>query len=157
MKELLLLFIVCNIANVIISTIKSIVTVKGSPFMAAVANAVSYGFYTYIIIITNCDLPASVKMGVVFVCNLIGVYLVKKVEQKKRKEKLWKVEVTVPVEQTAELIEVAKDFDLSFNYADIQKYYLFNFYCPTQEDSKNVKDLLENFDCKYFVSESKTL
>lgn len=157
MKELLVLFIICNIANVIIQTIKSLATIKGTPFVAALVNAIAYGFYTYIIIITNCDLPVWQKMVIVALCNLIGVYVVKKVEDKARKDKLWKIEVTVPTEQGLELIEVAKDFDLSFNYTDIQKYYLFNFYCPTQKESKSVKDLLENFDCKYFVTESKVL
>lgn len=157
MKELLILFIICNIANVIIQTIKSLATIKGTPLIAATVNAVAYGFYTYIIIITNCDLPVWQKMVIVALCNLIGVYVVKKVEDKARKDKLWKIEVTVPVGQAKELVEVAKDFDLSFNYTDIQKYYLFNFYCPTQNESKSVKDLLKNFDCKYFVTESKVL
>ena len=55
MKELLILFVICNIANVIIQTVKSLVTVKGSPIAAAVVNAIAYGFYTYIIVITNCE------------------------------------------------------------------------------------------------------
>lgn len=157
MKELLILFIVCNIINVIIQTIKSLATIKGSPLIAAIVNAVAYGFYTYIIIITNYDLPIWQKMGIVALCNLIGVYIVKKIEEKTKKDKLWKVETTVPKEEFEEVLEMAKDFNLSFNYVDINKYFLFNFYCPTQKDSKDVKDLLNNFDCKYFVNESKIL
>lgn len=157
MKELLVLFVVCNIANVIIQTIKSLATIKGTPAVAAAVNAVAYGFYTYIIIITNCELPVLQKCIIVALCNLIGVYVVKKVEDKARKDKLWKIEVTVPIGQSFELIRFAKDFDLSFNYTDIQKYYLFNFYCPTQKESERVKDLLAHFDCKYFVTESKVL
>ncbi len=157
MKELMILFIVCNIANVIIQTIKSLATIKGTPLVAAAVNALAYGFYTYIIIITNCELPILEKCLIVAACNLIGVYIVKKVEDKARKDKLWKIEVTVPSSQSQDVIAIAKDFDLSFNYTNINKYYLFNFYCPTQKDSKNVKDLLNNFDCKYFASESKIL
>ena len=89
MNELLLLFIICNIANVIIQTVKSLVTVKGSPIAAAVVNAVAYGFYTYIIVITNCELPIWQKMLIVGLCNLIGVFVVKFIEKRKEKDKLW--------------------------------------------------------------------
>ena len=157
MNELLLLFIICNIANVIIQTVKSLVTVKGSPIAAAVVNAVAYGFYTYIIVITNCELPIWQKMLIVGLCNLIGVFVVKFIEKKKEKDKLWKIEVTIPQED----FQTVKEFiDLKVvpaNYIDIDKYILVNFYCKSQAQSKIIKDFLKPYNSKYFVSESKIL
>lgn len=157
MMELLVLFIVCNILNVMLQTVRSLTTIKGSPFVAAMGNAVAYGFYTYIIIITSCDLPVWQKMVIVALCNLIGVYVVKLIEVKLQKDKLWKIEVTVSKSDATELIEKSKNAEISFNYVDIRKYFLFNFYCPTQKDSAKVKEMLQEFNVKYFITESKLL
>ena len=44
--KLLIIFIVLNIFNVIIQTVKSIATVKCGKGAAALINAVAYGLYT---------------------------------------------------------------------------------------------------------------
>ena len=158
MKELLVLFIICNIANVVIQTIKSLATIKGTPAVAAAVNAIAYGFYTYIIIITNCELPVLQKCIIVALCNLIGVYVVKKVEDKARKDKLWKVEMTVPTDKKDMIDKYLTECNVPHSYIEgIGRYTIFNCYCSTQKQSKGVKNLLENVGGKYFVSESKTL
>ena len=156
MTKLLILFIVLNIVNVIIQTVKSIATVKCGKGVAAVVNAVAYGLYTIVTIYMLCDLPLMVKAGIVALCNLVGVYIVKLCEEKARKDKLWKVEATIPSEWTD-----AVHFDLKsvpHNYIEnIGNYTIFNFYCATQKDSQKVKDIINQYEAKYFVSESKTL
>lgn len=154
--NLLILFIVLNIVNVILQTIKSIATVKCKPFMAAVINAIAYGLYTVVLVYTVCDLPLWVKVAVTAMANLVGVYVVKVGEVKSEKDKLWKVEATVP---TCHLDAI--DFDLrSVPHSYIQlsdKHTLFNFYCATQAESAKVKDIINQYDAKYFVAESKVL
>ena len=159
--KLLLVFIVLNIANVIIQTVKSIATVKCGKVSAAVINAVAYGLYTIVTVYLMCELDLWLKAGIVAGCNLVGVYVVKLIEEKARKDKLWKVECTIPVSQVERLKNLFNQYatDIPYNYIDIQKYCIFNFYCATQAQSATVKTLLEqgNFNAKYFVSESKTL
>ena len=150
-------FAIFNVINVIIQTIKSIVTIKCNKYVAAVVNAVAYGLYTYIVVLTASDLDLWFKISVTAAANLVGVFVVKWVEEKKRKDKLWKIEVTIPAEQAQQMIEDCKYYHFTYNYVDIKKYFLFNFYCPTQQDSLNVKKLLKSYDAKYFVSESKIL
>ena len=86
--KLLIIFIVLNIFNVILQTVKSICTVKCGKTVAAIVNAVAFGLYTVVIVYTNADLPLIQKVLVVALSNLIGVYVVKWVEEKKRKEML---------------------------------------------------------------------
>lgn len=156
MNNLLLLFIVLNIVNVIIQTVKSLVTVKAGKTAAALVNALAYGFYTIVVVYMVCELPLWQKVVIVGVCNLVGVFLVKWGEEKARKDKLWKVEVTVPTKYTN-----AVDFDLHdvpHSYICISdKHTLFNFYCATQNESAKVKNIVSQYGAKYFVSESKTL
>lgn len=157
MNNLLITFILLNIANVIIQTIKSIATIKCGKGVAAIVNAVAFGLYTVVTVYMLCELPLATKAIIVAGCNLVGVYVVKYFEEKARKDKLWKVEVTIPAEQAEQMIEDCKYYGFTYNYVNIEKWYLFNFYCPTQKDSANVRKLLHSYDAKYFVTESKNL
>lgn len=159
--QLLVTFIVLNIINVIIQTIKSIATVKCGKGAAAFVNAIAYGLYTVVVVYMVCELPLWLKVVVIAVCNLVGVFVVKWGEEKSRKDKLWKVEATIPnqgiyAEDDDCLIEL-RNANIPMNYIDINKYILVNCYCATQTESKAVKEILDKYDAKYFVSESKTL
>lgn len=153
----ILLFALCTAVNVILSTIKSILTVKGGKFSASFINAITYGFYSYVIVLTSADgMPIWLKMAITAVCNFVGVYLVKWIEEKARKDKLWKVELTVPTKYTNTI-----DFDLHdvpHSYIELSdKHTLFNFYCATQKESAKVKAIANQYEAKYFVAESKDL
>ena len=159
--KLLILFIVMNIVNVVLQTVKSIATIKCGKTMAALVNAVAFGLYTYIVVLTMCDLPLLAKCLIVAGCNFVGVFVVKLFEEKARKDKLWKVEATIPNQGISAdnddcLIEL-KNANIPMNYIDINKYILVNCYCATQAESKVVKEILNKYNAKYFVSESKTL
>ena len=156
--KLLIIFIVLNIFNVIIQTIKSIATVKCDKVVAAIVNAIAYGLYTVVTVFMLCDLPLAWKAFIVAMCNLVGVYAVKALEEKARKDKLWKVEATVSAQYAERLHNELSVVKLSHNYIDkIGKYVIFNVYCETQTDSIEAKKLLDYYHAKYFVSESKIL
>lgn len=155
--ELLIIFIVLNILNVVIQTVKSIATVKCGKVAAALINAVAYGLYTVVTVYMMCELSLGLKALIVALCNLVGVYVVKLIEEKARKDKLWKVEMTVPKKHFEEVCASLRIAKVPYNYVDIEKYVLVNCYCATQQDSARIKDFMKNYDVKYFVSESKTL
>lgn len=155
--KLLIIFIVLNIANVIIQTVKSIATVKCGKAVAAIINAVAYGLYTIVTVYLMCELDLYLKAGIVALCNLVGVYVVKLIEEKARKDKLWKVEATVYPNHAEWLISRLSEQNLPFNYIDVDKYVIFNIYCATQAESSAARALLEVSNAKYFVSETKTL
>ena len=155
--NLLILFIVMTIINVVIQTIKSIATIKCGKLTASIINAVAYGLYTYIIVLTNCELPMMAKCLIVAGANFVGVYAVKWFEEKARKDKLWKVEATVLPTKAEWLISRLTEQRIPFNYIDVEKYVIFNIYCATQNESSIAKAHLDVANAKYFVSESKTL
>lgn len=156
--KLLILFIILNIVNVVIQTVKSLATVKCGKTVAAIVNAVAYGLYTVVVVYTVCDLPLWLKVVVVGACNLVGVFCVKWGEEKARKDKLWEVRATVYESYTESLHHDLESANIPHNYIpNIGKYTIFNIYCETQIESKRVKNLLDYYKVKYFVSESKTL
>ena len=152
MNNLLFIFTILTALNVVLSTIKSIVTVKGSPFVASVTSAIYYAFYCTVLIYTVADFPLWQKVVVTAGCNLVGVFVVKYAEEKARKEKLWKVELTIPTKY-----KNAVDFDLRdvpHSYIELSdKHTVFTFYCSTKEDTKKVKGIVNQYESKYFVSE----
>ena len=154
---MLVSYVVFNILNVIIQTIKSIVTIKCNKWVAAVVNAVAYGLYTYIVVLTASDLDLWFKIVVTAGANLIGVFIVKWFEEKKRKEMLWKVEFTVEAELTKVIDALLSLGGVPHNYIDVGRHTIFNAFCATSKESESVKEIIKKYDAKYFVSETKVL
>lgn len=155
--KFLITFIILSIINVIFSTVRSIVTINGSKIMASLISGGYFAFYNIMMIYTVADFPMWQKCVITFVCNVVGVFLVKWGEEKARKEKLWKVEATVKHAEAEAIKQSCKVLNVPFSYIDIDKYVIFNFYCATQAQSALIKGVLNNHSAKYFVSESKIL
>ena len=153
--KLLIIFIILNIFNVILQTVKSICTVKCGKTVAAIVNAVAFGLYTVVIVYTNADLPLIQKVLVVALSNLIGVYIVKWVEEKKRKDKLWAIRFTVKDNEGEKIINELENKDISYGYDVRGKYIIFETFCNSKKETLKVKEIVKRFNAKYFISENK--
>ena len=148
-------FIIFNILNVIIQTVKSIATVKCGQVVAAVVNALAYGLYTYIVILTMCELSTITKAVIVALCNLVGVYVVKMCEEKARKDKLWLVKITVPAENFETVKTEIECSEIPFTYYDVNKYIVFDTYCETQKQTLIIQNICKKYNGKAFATENK--
>ena len=156
--KLIVTFLVLSIINVIFSTIRSITTIKSGKAVASLVSGGYFAFYNVMLIYTVAEFPMWEKCVITFFCNVIGVWFVKWIEEKMRKDKLWKVEATVPTVEVERLLaDCIRNHIEHYNYFDVYDYTVFNFYCATQTDSRNIKNLLSNYNVKYFVTESKVL
>jgi uncharacterized protein YebE (UPF0316 family) len=157
--KFLLFFIALNVINVILQTVKSIATVKCKALPAALVNAIAFGLYTVVVVYTTTDaLDLFGKVIVTALTNLIGVYVVKKIEEKNRKDKLWEVKATVKDKEVMGIHNELEALNIPHNwFITSGEYRIFNIYCATQTESQMVRDILNNHCAKYFVSESKTL
>jgi uncharacterized protein YebE (UPF0316 family) len=152
--KLLIVFIVCNIINVIIQTVKSLVTIKGNKWQAAIINALAYGFYTYIVILMVCELDTFAKCLIVGGANLVGVYAVKAIEEKKQRTKLWKIELNTTFSE--QVTRVLETIGVSYNAIQTNKGdTTFNIFAKTKDETKAVKEIIKKYHCKYFISEAK--
>ena len=156
--KLLIIYIMLNVVNVLLQTIKSIATIKGGKLVSALTNAIAYGLYTVVVVYMMCELPLWLKATIIGLCNLVGVYTVKWLEEKARRDKLWKVEMTVRNERAEDLAEMLKMARISFNsVATSGLDTVFNVYSKTQKESLAIKEMAKKFHAKYFVTESKVL
>lgn len=152
----LITFIILSIINVIFSTVRSITTIKSGKMLASLISGGYFAFYNVMLIYTVADFPMWQKCIITFFCNVLGVWIVKFLEEKMQKDKLWKVEATIPTKYLTTIdVEL---HDIPHSYIELSdKHTLFNFYCATQTDSAKVKQVIDKYGAKYFAAESKTL
>ena len=155
----IVIFAIATVVNVSLSTIRSLCTIKGGKWLSAITNAVCYGFYPLIVMLTaKGTVDIIINMIITAIANFVCVCLIKFIEEKARKDKLWKVEATIDKCYRDDLIHGLTNSDIPFNYIDnIGRYTIFNVFCATQEQSLKVKNYLDLYNAKYFVSESKNL
>ena len=157
----LLMFFALSMFNVIFSTIRSITTIKSGKVLASLISGGYFSFYNIMLVVTVADFPMWQKCLVTFVCNVVGVWVVKWGEEKARKDRLWKIEATLKNEgispEDDDCVLALRQAGIPMNYIDINKYLIINCYCATQAESATAKKILDSFNAKYFVSESKTL
>ena len=159
LSSFLWVFIILNVVNVVIQTIKSIATVNWGKWAAAITNAIAYGLYTLVVIFMSAEgLGILWKALIIALANLVGVYAVKLWEEKSRKDKLWLVQASLKAENTYFMHKELKAKNIPHNYIEnVGNLTIFNCYCATQNESLVVKELLNKYHAKYFVSESKVL
>ena len=156
--KLLIIFIVLNIVNVILQTIKSIATVKCGKTVAALVNAVAFGLYTIVVIYTVCDLALWIKVAVTALTNLVGVFVVKWIEEKARKDKLWKIEMAIPVGTNLAVLKNRIEWcGVPCNYIEVDKWVMFNCYCETQTQTTAMVAIAKEFGGKISAYESQRL
>lgn len=156
--KFLITFIILSIINVVFSTIRSITTIKSGKTVASLISGGYFAFYNIMLIYTVSDFPMWEKCVITFICNVAGVWVVKFIEEKMRKDKIWKVEATVKEGYSKSLSHMLDASGISYNKIDVtNEHYTFNIYCYTKEESLAVKEILKRYDAKYFVSETKFL
>ena len=154
------IFFGLQLVNVILSTIRSIVTVKASRHASAVINAVSYTFYNGIVkLLTGQEM--WVILSTTFVTNIIGVYTANFILDRLRKDKLWVFNATFKSKRENIHIETVVNMfsnaNIKFVYTEIipEKLYTMQIFSYTQKESDMIKEILKNFDVKYYITETK--
>lgn len=152
------LFIFATIINVILSTVRSLLTIKGTPLIASTANAICYGFYTYVIVLTaNGEVDLLWKIIITALANFFGVFIVKLIEKKLTKDKLWKIDFTVNKLDFQPIENRLRELNIPYSYNELGKHTMFSVFANTQKDSGEVAKLVKAYGGKYFVSENKGL
>ena len=152
----ILLFTIATIINVVLSTIRAICTIKCGKTVSAITNAVCYGFYPLIVMLTAKDTVSIIaNMIITALANFVCVYVIKLVEEKVRKDKMWKVELAVPREETQDCHKTLVMYNVPHNYNFVGSWTMFNCYCMSQKDTEIVIAQAKNYNGKYSAYESK--
>jgi hypothetical protein len=153
-----LIFFMVSLVNVILSTLRSLVTAKSdSKFIVSLMNGLSYGFYA-IVIQQMTSFSMVITVVITLVSNFIGVAMSMYILDMVKKDKVWKVSVTVL--DNSENIAIINDLqanDLSASYFTMQsknkKLLGIDIYSKSQKESLLLRELLEKYNVKYNISE----
>jgi hypothetical protein len=136
-----------------LSTMKSILTVKASKAVAALINAISYGFNA-LVIKQLTELEMNTTVTIVIITNLIGVYLSIYIMDKIKKDCLWKISVTT---RDKTLIEKIEPFSISYTVGQVQykgrACYNIDIFSKSKKNSSIIREILKEYRVKYNITE----
>lgn len=154
MIKTIIIFAILQLVNVMLNTAKAVLTIKANKLVASIANAVTYGFYT-IIVQWTAKTDLSITIPITIITNLIGVYISLLILEKVKKDKLWKITISIPKEH----YNSVKDYLITKNLGFIEyetnneNYKVFDIFSHTQKDSEEVKKIVAKYNAKYIVQE----
>ena len=152
----IILFIILQFINFILSTIKSIVLIKGHKWSTVIANTIYFGVYTAVLKQLTAIDNLFILVVITMVANFVGTWIGIEVTEKLRKADLWTINTVVKV-------EYLKDYKKALNEANI-KYISYqttwdecsavDIFSETRAESKTIKKILEQFNVKYSIHTS---
>ena len=155
----IVVFIVCQLINVALNTAKTIIMHKEEKISSSIINAITYGFYAIIVVMTASALPLWVTIVITFMTNLIGVYGSMWLLEKFKKDSLWEITATTDREHLEEIREYLNMCKIPHNYNLIDNYentkIVFRIYSENQKQSIETKYILDKCNAKYIVHEER--
>lgn len=150
-------FFICQLINVALNTAKTIIMYRENKISSSIINAVTYGFYAIIVVMTASALPLWLTILITFVTNLIGVYGSMWLLDRFKKDSMWEIHATID-EKYADYLydefDIAEIDYVSLNTSDENKYMLIIF-SHDQKESTLIKERLDFYGAKYNVCEEK--
>ena len=163
----IVVFTVCQLINVALNTAKTIIMHKEEKISSSIINAVTYGFYAIIVVMTASALPLWITIIITALTNLIGVYGSMWLLDRFKKDSLWEIvaNITVSDEELSHFQAVMSKYEISHNLvklygvniADGKHHLTATMYSKNQEQSAIIKATLDNFveKAKYIVHEER--
>jgi hypothetical protein len=157
----IVLFTVCQLINVALNTAKTIIMHKEEKISSSVINAITYGFYAIIVVMTASALPLWITIVISALTNLFGVYGSMWLLDRFKKDSLWEIVATV---QNTEMDNYKQFLNLiftreqiSFNYMEtnMKGEYVYHIYSENQKQSEIIKGVLNATNARYIVHEEK--
>ena len=142
---ILIAFTVSQLINVLLSTIKSVILIKGTKLTATITNTISYTINVFIValigsVVTNVWLVCIIT----FITNLIGVYFSLWLIEKFRKDKVW--EIKIMVSSSVEINNIAENMKKKNIKLHVSKdYYFYNHVVSIYSRNKNESNYIYNY------------
>lgn len=151
----LAIFVTIQMVNVIISTVKSILTVNGSKMCAAVVNAVSYTFANVVTKMLTQQ-PFEVIIATTLFTNIIGVYAAKWLMEKTRKERLWTVMATIRSDHKDDVENALQKRSIQYTLvrAENDRWFI-NIFSHSKAESAMIREILHQWDIRHTIVENR--
>lgn len=151
MIKVVVIFCICSLVNVILSTLKTLIMVNAGRNSSIAINAICYGFYTLVVKqLSSVDYATAVLVTIG--ANIVGVWISYKIMDLFKKDKLWRITVTLKtVDEFAECVQQLAKYNIG--YTPIENTNSIDIYSYNQKESAIIKNILGNYNYKYFIQE----
>ena len=151
MEKVIIVFCICSLVNVILSTLKTLIMVNAGEKMSILINAICYGFYTLVVKqLGAVDYVTAVIVTIL--ANIVGVWISYRIMDLFKKDKLWRITATLKnKKEFDECIAQLKKYNIGCT--PIEKTNSVDIYSYNQKESAIIKSVLDNYDYKYFIQE----
>lgn len=149
-------YFAAQFVNVVLSTIKSIVTIKGSRAQSIAANTISYTLSAVITIFVAKASNVFITVGVTAVCNIFGVWISLVILDRLRKDRLWLIQATVAADDFDDLIADLHADGIDFIQIETnwEKRKPLNVYSYTKGQSNQIKAIFRKYDVKFVITQN---
>lgn len=155
----IILFVICQFINVALNTAKTIIMHKEEKISSSIINAITYGFYAIIVVMTASALPLWITIIITIITNLIGVYGSMWVLERFKKDSLWEITATIDndITKATYLNYHFEQDNIKYNATALlnDKGVVYHIYSENQEQSVVIKDRLDRVNAKYIVHEER--
>lgn len=151
MVNVIIVFCICSLVNVILSTLKTLIMVNAGRNSSIAINAICYGFYTLVVKqLGAVDYVTAVVVTIL--ANIVGVWISYKIMDLFKKDKLWRITVTLKSKKHLEQC-IAQLGKYNIGFTEIENTNSVDIYSYNQKESSIIKNILNNYDYKYFIQE----
>ena len=155
----IIVFVICQFINVGLNTAKTIIMHKEEKISSSIINAITYGFYAIIVVMTASALPLWITIIITIITNLIGVYGSMWLLDRFKKDSLWEIVATTDRMNLEEIREYLNVCEIAHNYNLVDNYenskVVFRIYSENQKQSIETKFILDKYNAKYIVHEER--
>lgn len=152
----IILFIILQVINVILSTIKSIVMIKGSKWGAIIANTIYFGVYTAVLKQISTIDNLFVLVVIAMLANFFGTWIGIVITDKLRKADLWIIKTVIRIGYVKEYKKTLNDAGIKYiSYQTTwDEYTAIDIFSESRTQSKKIKEILLKFKAKYSIYKS---
>lgn len=158
MLKAIIIFSVMSLLNVMLNTVKTIIMYKQNKLSSSLINAITYGVYCFIVVLMAGEMNLWIKIAITAITNFIGVWWSMWILDKFRKDKLWEIKASFKQEDCGKIAQLFKARNISYQYIEtLGKHCAFTIYSQSHAESSFIKEIINEFNGKYCVSESLKL
>jgi hypothetical protein len=153
---MILTFILLQFLNIIISTFKSVLLIKGTKAHAALINAVSYSLAIFITYYVSNEISIYYSIPITFILNLVGVYIGLSILEKLKKDQLWRISTTVKADNINDYINELRLVGVQLMPYETGRtdYKVVDVFSNNKEETKKIQPILKKYEVKYTILKS---
>ena len=153
---MILTFVLLQFLNIVISTFKSVLLIKGTKAHAALINAVSYSLGIFITYYVSNEISIYYSIPITFILNLFGVYIGLTILDKIRKDQLWRISTTIKADYLVDYISELRSEGVQLMPYETGRtdYSVVDVFSNNREETKKIHPIMKKYQVKYTILKS---